>query len=548
VPTWTDEVRKIGANCRQGLKGEGAAADGVRPIRKMPEHVGRFAALLLFVVPLGCKAKERTPDRMATVVEVPTPSSPADASVVDAPDAAVTPSFGQARVAPKAMCSGVAIADVDKRTSFVDGDDLFALVNRSPTGQLPPDWSPSDLVDIRSGKRMTANECGRALCLRADAKDALDTLLAAMKEKGFAGRVESAFRSYGAQCGTFLRWAAKGSFCDATEQSALPGHSQHQLGTTLDLFTEEWAKDPRGVFREGFGCSPAGQYLSAHATDFGFVMPYPLHPDDRNSKQSCLARWDIPVHINPKTGYRFEHWHFRFIGKDAAAAFAKAVEESGPGTPNEITLEQWLRGKKGFRGADSELPVCDGCNCGACSTLANVGESLCDRKGGALHLDGDGLVRALPVSSPHIKDAKRTTAKKWGGVVLDVRVEDLPEGLATQPPVLGLLPVFGYHENESYEAFAPFPDTAKRSFPPLPAAWTLGVEPIPNVTGSRWPWRAALASESVGETYNRANVLLPAKAGNLTVRIPLPASATSVQVVLLRGGVPVGAPTVADDS
>src|SRR6185295_12215847 len=216
-------------------------------------------------------------------------------------------------------------------------------VNRSPTGQLPPDYAPSDMVDIRNGKPATASDCEKVQCLRKAAADALTELMEAMKKQGFPGKVESAFRSYGFQCGTFNNWASKSSFCEATEQSALPGHSQHQLGTTLDLFTEEWAKDERGVFREGFGCTPAGRFLQEHATELGFVMPYPIHPDDRHPKQSCVARWDIPVGINPKTGYRFEHWHIRYVGKEAAARFVDAYTNSGPGTPNEISVEQWLR-------------------------------------------------------------------------------------------------------------------------------------------------------------------------------------------------------------
>ena len=451
--------------------------------------------------------------------------------------------FGVARTSSRAGCAILAehrVAKADLETSFVDGDDLLAIVNRSPTGQLAPDYAPSDLVDIRSGKALPAGECDKFLCLRKEAAAALDEILGRMKSEGFPGHVESAFRSYGAQCGTFGNWARKGSFCDATEQSALPGHSQHQLGTTVDLFTEEWADDPRGVFREGFGCTPAGRFLREHATEYGFVMPYPIHPDDRHPRQKCVVRWDIPININPRTGYRFEHWHIRYVGKEAAARFKTAFDASSPGKPSEITVEQWLRAEKGLTGPDAELPVCDGCNCGACSTLAGRGESLCDaarKGGGALHLDAHGKPLEAE-SSPTIESASRGKGRKWHGKVVALEV-DVPVGTVTQPPIVGL-DAAGYGPGATFESLAPFPETEPRAYAPIAGAWVVGLEPVPNDTKVAWPYRAALTPAVVGQIYNRADVLLPTRGGPTTLRVPLPSSVRKVRVVMLKGGVPEG--------
>jgi zinc D-Ala-D-Ala carboxypeptidase len=457
--------------------------------------------------------------------------------------------FGTARSSTKAGCRLLSerhVADKDVRTSFVDGDDLLAIVNRSPTGQLAPDWAPSDLVDLRNGKPLTSSECEKFQCLRKEAAGALDELLAEMKKLGFPGKVESAFRSYGAQCGTFSNWARKSTFCEATEQSALPGHSQHQLGTTVDLFTEEWAEDERGVFREGFGCTPAGKFLQERAVEFGFVMPYPIHPDDRHPRQKCVVRWDIPVNINPRTGYRFEHWHIRYVGKDAAARFKKALDASGINTPSEITVEQWLRSEKGIARrtlGDAELPVCDGCNCGACSTLTSLGESLCDKKGGAIHLDEHG-VPALSENKPSIESAARGKARKWKGKVVEVKL-DVPSGIATQPPIVGL-DAAGYGAGATFEKLEPYPDTEPRAYPPLAGAWVVAVEPIPNDTGVAWPWRAGISLAANGAIYNRANVLLPALPRPTTLRIPIPSGVARVKVTLLKDGVPDGSEETVD--
>ena len=305
----------------------------------------------------------------------------------------------------------------------------------------------------------------------------------------------------------------------------------------MDLFTEAWTADERGVFREGFGCTPGGKFLQEHAWDFGFVMPYPLHPDDRHPNQKCVARWDIPTNINPKTGYRFEHWHVRFIGKDSALRFRAALEKSGLDSPDEITVEQWLRTEKGITGADSELPVCDGCNCGACATLAEPSKNACDKLAGALHLDAHGK----PLKShgtPMIKNvAPGGRAKTWNGAIVEVKL-DVPEQLLTQPPIVGLGSA-GYAMGVTFEKLAPYPNTKARAFPPLAHAWVVAVEPVPNDTGTPWPWRAAITLPITGQIYDRANVLLPARAGMVTINVPIPA-VPKVRIVLLEGGIPKG--------
>lgn len=493
-----------------------------------------FALVLL----VGCSRTKAEPPPPPAPPPAVAPKEKEKEKEPDAGDEAkaARASFGMRRVASRVGCVALAgqhIAEEDLVTSFVDGDDLLAIVNRSPTGALAPDWAPSDMVDIRSGEPATASACEKVPCLRKDAAAALGELMAEMKRLGFPGKVESAFRSYGFQCGTFNNWARKSSFCEATEQSALPGHSQHQLGTTVDLFTEEWAKDEAGVFRAGFGCTPAGRWIREHATEFGFVMPYPIHPDDRHPKQSCVVRWDIPVNINPRTGYRYEHWHIRYVGKDAAARFDKAWKESAPGTPGEISVEQWLRAEKGLAegGAEAELPVCDGCNCGACATLAEPGRSPCDKRGGALHLDAEG--RPLGAEgAPSIVEAKKGRGR------IEIRLE-VPEGVTTQPPIVGV-GAARYEGKATFRALAPYPETAARAYPVLAGAWTIGVEPVPNDTGVAWPYRAAIAQPAHGRIYNRAAVVLPAQRGKATVRVPLPKGVAQAKVVLLEGGEPRG--------
>lgn len=414
----------------------------------------------------------------------------------------------------------------------MDGDDLLALVNRSPQGALPPDYAPSDLVDARSGTQKTKDECDRVQCLRKDPKEALDQLLNDWKKIGAIGKIESAYRSYSSQCGTFSKWVQKSTFCDAAEQSALPGHSQHQLGTTLDLFTEEWAAgDPRGVFREGFGCTVHGKWLQDHSWEYGFVLPYPIHPDDRHPAQRCATRWDIPIAINPKTGYRYEHWHLRFIGKENARSFHDAELASRGDGPNEITLEQWLRKKRGLTIGDAELPVCDGCNCGACSTRAHDG--VCKS---ALHLDDNGL-HATTDQLPELVGAKMKRGK--GGRVIEAKVQ-IPAGVLTHSPVFAGH-TLAYSAGSSIDSFAPFPEKPKRAFTDLPGTCMLAAGPrMHDDSPQVYPWRGALTRTAEAEVYTRANIALPAAPGESRILLPIPAGTDPIHVAIVCNGKPRG--------
>jgi D-alanyl-D-alanine carboxypeptidase len=440
------------------------------------------------------------------------------------------------------------LAEADTRVAFVNGDDLLAIVNRSPTGALAPDYAPADLVDLVDGSPRRPRDCESAReCLRRDAAAALATMLDRMRADGVAGRVASAFRGFGTQCWVFSSWAhqARGGFCEATEQSALPGHSQHQLGTTVDLFTREWTdegnRSGRGVFRNGFGCSPGGKWLDDKAWTFGFVLPYPIDPEDRRNGERCVARTDRPVPIDPKTGYKSEPWHLRFIGTEAAARYHEAWLASLPGEPTEITLEQWLRAQRGLAG-DTEVPVCDGCQCGACATLAPEDERTPCR-GESLRLDDAGRVSPAE-EEPALADA-RVRRVSDQQVVVDVRVHASPHTPTQTPVTTEDGPT--YVEGATFAGLAPFAGSKPHRYDDLPGAWRIAVEPAPP-GAVRWPWRASLAKAKLSATWNRANVVLPAEPGDATVhlRVALPADAHKFRVTLLRDGVEHGTREIAE--
>lgn len=405
----------------------------------------------------------------------------------------------------------------------MDGDSLLALVNRSPRFALSPSFAPDDLVDVETGLPARADECypPDRQCLRRPAAVALRALLGAMAGAGHPGHVHSAFRSFGAQCEVFRAWAYRRGrgFCAATTQSALPGHSQHQLGTALDLFTRAWAEGGP-VLRNGFGCSPGGRWLAENAWRFGYVLPYPMPVDARAPGSSCRAREGTRGGVDPRTGYSYEPWHLRYVGEDAAARF-HAAWAAAAGTGAEPTLEQWLRREHGITG-DADLPVCDGCSCGLCATFRGDAPAPCGDR--ALVLDDAG--EPVPEQAPPRLVAARVV-RATRGLRVEVEVA-VARHTVTQTPVAPR-----YEGAASWSSLALAPDGPAHAFPDLRGAWRLAAGPL---EGDAFPWRAALRDDDATATMNGANLLLPTVEGTHRLSLEVPARGRGVRVALVREG------------
>lgn len=169
---------------------------------------------------------------------------------------------------------------------------------------LPGDYFPGDLVDT-SAAGLNGGYAVRSFVV-ADLKAMAD----AARGNGTPMAVVSGFRSYAQQQSTFDYWVGVGGYEQALRTSARPGHSEHQLGTTLD-FTSAGGSAPWEY--ADWAVTPAGAWMKANAWRYGFVMSYPA---------GSFAL----------TGYDYEPWHFRYVGRDLAAA----VHASG------LPLRQYL--------------------------------------------------------------------------------------------------------------------------------------------------------------------------------------------------------------
>jgi zinc D-Ala-D-Ala carboxypeptidase len=183
-----------------------------------------------------------------------------------------------------------------------DPDTEWATTVIDSSYALPADFAPGDLLEV--------NQAG------FDSRDRVRSFvigdLAALGEAAEANGtpivVISAYRSYDYQANLFAHRAEEVGDAEAALRTARPGHSEHQLGTAIDVL------DPGGGdLTTAFAQTPAGQWVAAHAHEYGFVLSYP----DAAQERTC---------------YEFEPWHLRYVGRDIAAE----IHESG------LTAREWL--------------------------------------------------------------------------------------------------------------------------------------------------------------------------------------------------------------
>jgi D-alanyl-D-alanine carboxypeptidase len=288
-------------------------------------------AALASVSLLGCS--ERASREAAPSIAVPPSVVLAAALPDEAPPEHATP--------PKASrCTRAAEASAP-----TDASDLLFYVNR--THAIPSEfpvsstsiWTPCaaepqpskaahDLVCLPAAYTFRNREALRSVAFESDApaepttthdglsvgrhgKVGFRALFDEAKSHGFDLYVRSGFRAYSTQSATFSMWVAQelaqgrsreDALRKVTGFSARAGHSEHQLGTTVDLVY----RAENGVVYDGWdpstiAASPAMTWVRANAHRFGVVLSY---DEDR-----------VDV-----TQYVYEPWHWRFVGVAAADA------------------------------------------------------------------------------------------------------------------------------------------------------------------------------------------------------------------------------------
>ena len=150
---------------------------------------------------------------------------------------------------------------------------------------LPKDYVPDDLVTLEEG----GYQLVRKGSLRRVAAESLGKMSAAARADGIVLVISSTYRPYDYQVTVYNRNVQVLGKKEADRESARPGFSQHQTGLVVDFYpvTDLLAK------------TRAGRWLATNASRFGWSISYPSG-------------------YEAVTGYKWENWHYRYVGIDLA--------------------------------------------------------------------------------------------------------------------------------------------------------------------------------------------------------------------------------------
>ncbi|MEG2727108.1 MAG: M15 family metallopeptidase [Bacilli bacterium] len=125
------------------------------------------------------------------------------------------------------------------------------------------------------------------------AYEAFKQLMIASREEGIYIYNNSAYRSYDEQEAIYRRYVYNSGESYALDIAAKPGYSEHQTGLAFDVgVKKEYDKYP-------FDSTKEYSWLKDNLYKYGFILRYPL------GKENI-------------TGYNYEPWHIRYVGKKAA--------------------------------------------------------------------------------------------------------------------------------------------------------------------------------------------------------------------------------------
>ena len=163
---------------------------------------------------------------------------------------------------------------------------------------IPENLEPIDTTYARSGMQLVT-----------DAKNAFEELSQNAKEDGMTILAMSSYRSYNYQVNLYNNYVESDGKEAADTYSARAGYSEHQTGLAVDVYN---GVVPYTSFEE----TEEFIWMQENAYKYGFILRFPK--DKTNI-----------------TGYQYESWHYRYVGKEVAENIHK----------NNLTLEEYLAKK-----------------------------------------------------------------------------------------------------------------------------------------------------------------------------------------------------------
>lgn len=182
----------------------------------------------------------------------------------------------------------------DKKSEYIEGEkplyvDGMIVVNKQYG--LPKDFNPS------GGK------------IENEVIEAFEEMKEEAKKDGLTINIRSGYRSYNTQKQLYNAFVRRDGEEEANRYSARPGFSEHQTGLAIDI-TNQYTNRSIGSW---FNDTLQAKWLYENAHKYGFILRYPEGKE----------------HI---TGYKYESWHYRYIGKEHSENF----------NMNNLTLEEYF--------------------------------------------------------------------------------------------------------------------------------------------------------------------------------------------------------------
>jgi len=208
------------------------------------------------------------------------------------------------------------ITDLEKDKEQIDYKNVVAMVNvKSYNGfyknpkeadttkgnsilvnkfnYLTQEYTPENIVEMSNWYAFD----GRTI--KKDVYDAFIEMYNAAKLENITLIVNSGYRDYAYQEKLYNEYKDRDGEEKADLYAARAGYSEHQTGLALDIVSY-------GATMENFDQTDTFKWLNAHSVEYGFILRYPKDKEEI-------------------TGYSYESWHYRYLGKE----LAKKVSDEG---------------------------------------------------------------------------------------------------------------------------------------------------------------------------------------------------------------------------
>ena len=151
---------------------------------------------------------------------------------------------------------------------------------------LEEDYIPKNLKEINKQYALSGMK------LVDEAKEAFEDMAKQAKKENLNIIVMSSYRSYSYQINLYNRYVKSDGKDKADTYSGRPGHSEHQTGLAIDVYNK---KENYTSFEK----TKEFDWMQDHAHEYGFILRFPKGKED-------------------ETGYIYESWHYRYVGKEIA--------------------------------------------------------------------------------------------------------------------------------------------------------------------------------------------------------------------------------------